>query len=141
MNEYRLTDSEIIARIETIAARYDNNAMILRDLLMIDFEYANNYSPPTNDAKSLELELIASFDAIDSSAQSFPNAFRSANQYERADAAEMLNYLMLLNRDAISQLRLSDSLCPLHACDYAICFDDDDAECAAIRSCFPNHDT
>jgi hypothetical protein len=40
-----------------------------------------------------------------------------------------------------SLLRLDASLCPLHACDYASCFDDDDPECAAIRDAFPNHDT
>lgn len=45
------------------------------------------------------------------------------------------------DRDYLSHLRLQYSICPLHACDYAICFDDDDPECAAIRSCFPNHDT
>lgn len=45
------------------------------------------------------------------------------------------------NRDALSAMRLDFSLCPLHATDYAICFDDDDAECASIRTCFPSHDT
>ena len=49
--------------------------------------------------------------------------------------------LRLLARDERSALALALSLCPLHMIDYAICFDDDDAECAAIRSCFPSHDT
>lgn len=40
-----------------------------------------------------------------------------------------------------SLLRLDASLCPMHACDYASCFDDDDPECAAIRDAFPDHDT
>lgn len=40
-----------------------------------------------------------------------------------------------------SRLLLDYSLCPMHRCDYAICFDDDDPDCAAIRACFPNHDT
>jgi hypothetical protein len=44
-------------------------------------------------------------------------------------------------RDAISMLRLDYSLCPLHAIDYAICFDDDNPECAALRACFNSHDT
>jgi len=43
--------------------------------------------------------------------------------------------------DALSMLRLDYSLCPLHAIDYAICFDDDDPECAALRACFNSHDT
>ena len=41
----------------------------------------------------------------------------------------------------LSLMRLEFSLCPLHHCDYAICFDDDDPECATIRTLFPNHDT
>jgi hypothetical protein len=40
-----------------------------------------------------------------------------------------------------SMMRLANSLCPLHRCDYAICFDDDDPDCAAIRRCFPDHDS
>ena len=46
-----------------------------------------------------------------------------------------------LDSDNLSLLRLEYSLCPLHSCDYAICFDDDDAECAQIRDIFPSHDT
>jgi hypothetical protein len=43
---------------------------------------------------------------------------------------------------ARSELAIDDfSLCPLHFIDYAICFDDDDDACAAIRACFPSHDT
>lgn len=44
-------------------------------------------------------------------------------------------------RQSLSMIALDQSLCPLHMIDYAICFDDDDPDCAAIRSCFPNHDT
>lgn len=43
--------------------------------------------------------------------------------------------------DRMTALLLDNSLCPMHAIDYAICFDDDDPTCAAIRACFPNHDT
>lgn len=43
--------------------------------------------------------------------------------------------------DFISQNALALSLCPMHLCDYAICFDDDDADCSQIRQCFPLHDT
>ena len=45
------------------------------------------------------------------------------------------------NRDDLTRLALDDSLCPLHFIDYAICFDDDDDECAAIRTIHPSHDT
>ena len=44
-------------------------------------------------------------------------------------------------RHALSDLLLSYSLCPMHAIDYAICFDDDTDECATIRAYFPIHDT
>ena len=45
------------------------------------------------------------------------------------------------HRDDLTALLLDNSLCPLHSIDYAICFDDDDDECAAIRTIHPSHDT
>ena len=42
---------------------------------------------------------------------------------------------------ALSMLALDFSLCPMHMIDYAICFDDDDPDCATIRAFFPSHDT
>jgi hypothetical protein len=53
----------------------------------------------------------------------------------------LLNDPLSLYRDRITELALSYSLCPMHFCDYAICFDDDDDECAAIRLIHPSHDT
>lgn len=45
-------------------------------------------------------------------------------------------------RDELSTLAMDLSLCPMHFCDWAACFDDDDDECAAIRAVFPHsHDT
>ena len=44
-------------------------------------------------------------------------------------------------RHALSDLLLNYSLCPMHAIDYAICFDDETPACAAIRAHFPIHDT
>lgn len=49
--------------------------------------------------------------------------------------------IMHLDPDSLARARLDESLCPLHAIDYAICFDDDDDECALIRDIFPSHDT
>lgn len=43
--------------------------------------------------------------------------------------------------DRMTALLLDNSLCPMHAIDYAICFDDDDPDCAAIRIIHPSHDT
>jgi len=42
-------------------------------------------------------------------------------------------------RDELSQLYMSHSLCPMHHIDWAICFDDQDEECSAIRTIFPHH--
>ena len=45
------------------------------------------------------------------------------------------------SREYLTKLLLDNSLCPLHCIDYAICFDDDDDECLAIRMIHPDHDT
>jgi len=58
------------------------------------------------------------------------------------DLALALESLRSLRTADLARLRLEYSLCPIHAIDFAICFDDDDAECAQIRSIFPDeHDT
>lgn len=65
----------------------------------------------------------------------------------REHAQRILNDLALIwgypfYRDQISKLAMDMSLCPMHFCDWASCFDDEDEECAAIRSIFPyGHDT
>jgi hypothetical protein len=46
-----------------------------------------------------------------------------------------------MDREDLTQILLSLSLCPLHMIDYAICFDDRTAECNSIRHIHPNHDT
>jgi len=46
-----------------------------------------------------------------------------------------------LDREELTELALSLSLCPLHLIDYAICFDDQTDDCAAIRIIHPSHDT
>jgi len=43
--------------------------------------------------------------------------------------------------ERMTAMLLDNSLCPMHAIDYAICFDDDDPDCAAIRTIHPSHDT
>lgn len=49
--------------------------------------------------------------------------------------------IQFLIRDDLSALCLSFSICPIHYCDYAICFDDNPADCLAIRTAFPAHDS
>lgn len=53
----------------------------------------------------------------------------------------ILDAILSLSTDDLSLLRLSFSLCPIHNIDYAICFDDDNPNCAQIRAAFPSHDT
>jgi hypothetical protein len=56
-------------------------------------------------------------------------------------AVEVLVDDGIYGREYLTSLRLAYSLCPLHAVDYAICFDDDVEECAVIRIIHPGHDT
>ncbi len=64
-----------------------------------------------------------------------------------SDATDALRALVAtlegdpFQRHDFSELLLDFSLCPMHRIDYAICFDDDDDECATIRAYFPDHDT
>lgn len=64
-----------------------------------------------------------------------------------SDIAELLRDALTCLLDApystehITAMLLDNSLCPMHAIDYAICFDDDDPTCAAIRTIHPSHDT
>lgn len=55
--------------------------------------------------------------------------------------AELLDAIDRLTETELFEVRLSFSLCPVHGGDYAICFDDDDPECATVREAHPEHDT
>lgn len=59
----------------------------------------------------------------------------------RIDLEQQRDALLAMQREPLTSLLLEHSLCPLHRIDYAICFDDDDDECAAIRLIHPDHDT
>ena len=44
--------------------------------------------------------------------------------------------------EILTELLMAASLCPLHRCDWAICFDDENPQCEAIRMIYPHsHDT
>lgn len=46
------------------------------------------------------------------------------------------------SRDDVSHLCMTESLCPIHFVDWAICFDDEDEECSQVRAIYPtSHDT
>jgi len=74
------------------------------------------------------------------------------NAHDAPDFDTMRDHLLALHehaalphdesaRQSLSLLALDNSLCPMHMIDYAICFDDDDPDCAMIRAFFPSHDT
>lgn len=73
--------------------------------------------------------------------------FAHLDQSQRRDLLELRDLLRSLidyefARDTLTTMLLDESLCPLHAIDFAICFDDDDPTCAQIRAIYPySHDT
>lgn len=105
----------------------DDDAMIINDRTALDFIRAIE-SLDDDDTSLLIRDLLIDDSTIDPDLDS-------------PLAQTMRDAIRLLDTHTLSLMRLDYSLCPLHAIDYAICFDDDDADCATIRSCFPNHDT
>jgi hypothetical protein len=60
------------------------------------------------------------------------------------EARAILDALQARGMDArewVTAEALALWLCPVHFRDYAICFDDDDIECAQVRAVHPVHDT
>lgn len=57
------------------------------------------------------------------------------------DAIATLIDAVRTDADAMTALLLDYSLCPIHAIDYAICFDDDPDDCRIVRTIHPGHDT
>lgn len=58
------------------------------------------------------------------------------------DLLRAQDFIGCMSRDQLTGLLIQHSLCPLHRCDWAICFDDEDPSCDAIRQIYPNsHDT
>lgn len=78
-------------------------------------------------------------DAIDD-AMRYDDRFRSIDRIRTA--LTLINALIdAADAESLTRMRLDRSICPMHAIDYAICFDDDDDACAAIRAIHPDHDT
>jgi hypothetical protein len=102
--------------------------MTLRDMMIATATYDDkslDYNDDDFDASSADDDEFALIDACE---------------------RELRNdYQTLLNdahaRDILTHIALATSLCPMHLCDYAICFDDRNAECAPIRLIHPSHDT
>lgn len=111
----------------------DDEAQMLRTLLVDDGE--------TSDDELGEL-------AYDTEAQDVPVAiFHTREVWEQLQIGNVSKgYYDLTGpeygaREQLTEVALALSLCPLHLRDYAICFDDEDPECAAIRAVHPGHDT
>lgn len=128
-----LTSYPLIARFAEIN-RFDQTALNRSiSSILSQYSHADNFRDMLIDPD------IAYDDATDSFHLMIltPTAF--------AQCAEMLRYALDDTNqhftEQITELALMHSLCPLHRIDYAICFDDDDAECAQIRAIHPSHDT
>lgn len=136
----RLTTEETIARLIRLDNAWDQQhiGITLRDMLTGPIEHDPNqpWADATNKENTRDYldDLIADLDHDGDYA-----GLRDKSCIEHLNT--MLELLLTLPVDAISTLRLNESLCPMHACDYAICFDDEDAECASIRAHWPSHDT
>jgi hypothetical protein len=65
------------------------------------------------------------------------------DQYSRDIINAFIPIFDMINQPESSMIQyrsilcLENSICPIHRCDYAICFDDDDDECAQLRAAFP----
>lgn len=107
------TNEIAIAIDEIISRDNDYASMIFRIMLCDDIDDA--FSPD------------------DDYAQSFINAFAPIFDLLNQSKPSMIQYRSLLCLD--------HSLCPIHRCDYAFCFDDENDECAQIRATFPLFDS
>lgn len=85
-------------------------------------------------------ELLIDPDATSDDLAAIADDLRPADLDRMRDA---IRYMITdsTQRESLTELLLESSLCPLHRIDYAICFDDDDPECAAIRTIHPSHDS
>ena len=65
------------------------------------------------------------------------------DQYSRDIINAFIPIFDMINQPESSMIQyrsilcLENSICPIHRCDYAICFDDDDDECEQLRAAFP----
>lgn len=93
-----------------------------------------------DDAQSFIRDNLDNATGTDSAPGYYANLPAAFAQHILDDLATIWGYEF--HRDAISELAMGLSLCPMHFCDWASCFDDDDPECSQIRAIFPHsHDT
>lgn len=101
-----------------------------------DWDYQAIHSIPIDMAEWLT-ELQRN---IDYSTREYPSMKRPPARFQ--DLRRVAYIISNLCRDDVTQLLMDDSLCPIHAVDWAICFDDEPEDCAQVRRIFPrSHDT
>lgn len=77
---------------------------------------------------------------IDWDSREHPNMARPPMRFQ--DLLRAAYIISNLPRDDVTRLLMENSLCPIHAVDWAICFDDEFEDCAQVRAIFPSsHDT
>lgn len=103
---------------------------------MIDNDDAINFA-----TRSLLIDSTDIAAAIDAANDYDDNAYAADRRRAALTMIAALIELAADDAETMTDLLLAYSLCPMHAIDYAICFDDDDADCAAIRLIHPSHDS
>jgi hypothetical protein len=76
------------------------------------------------------------YDNADAFAQLLPLCRRAAETLKTGESWEIRGI-----RENLTEFALQLSLCPIHLIDYAICFDDNNDECAQVRMIHPSYDT
>lgn len=92
-----------------------------------------------NDALA-RIDALLADDSLDAFLTIIDCITESADNSPLAHEIDSLLTIMRTDHSAFSAFLLSLSICPIHETDYAICFDDDDDECAQLRNAFPSHD-
>jgi len=108
---------ELIRRFNALSDDAEGDAAFDARMLLIDDEFPSECAESTPSRHAALRAIIRELTA------------RASEPHDEYD------------RYSLSMLLLSHSLCPMHAIDYAICFDDDEPQCATIRAYFPCHDT
>lgn len=117
-----------IARINDLLAHDDESrsSSTLRSLLLD----APNFDTSLNDL--IDPEYDTTLEIATELRESLISLFTTINDPNAESRSE---------REYLTEIALSLSLCPIHLNDYAICFDDNDDECAQIRMIHPCCDT
>lgn len=122
------TYADVAEATKTIETLDDNASMVTRELLM--------------DVNRVEHGTGYYSDAIPVIAEAMHAEVLGDDSDLTVEVVETLaRMIAALDTESLTEARLAYSLCPLHGCDYAICFDDEDAECAAIRIIHPSYDS